>query len=124
LVVALSGVALSIAAFFSWRRYGRSWRRNARQDSAASAVAFYQEMLRALERMGHKRPLHLTPAEYAEQLRMPVVTEVTTLYQRARFGDWTLNPAEIGRVDFLLRELKKQSGQSHMSRENSSIGDG
>jgi hypothetical protein len=116
----MSGAALLIAAFFSWRRYGRSWRRSASQNSAASAVAFYQEMLQCLERAGHKRPGYLTPAEYAEQLRMPVVSEITRVYQQARFGDWALDPSEIGRVDLLLRELKKQSGASRRSRRNSS----
>jgi len=112
LALALFGVALAIAAVFSWRWYGRSWRRNARQDSAASAVAFYQEMLRALERAGHKRAIHQTPAEYAEQLRMPSVTEITTLYQQVRFGDQFLGDDEIARINLLLRELRNRPGKS------------
>jgi transglutaminase-like putative cysteine protease len=123
LVTVLLGLALALAAFFSWRRYGKSWRRNGAQDSAASAVAFYQEMLQALERAGHKRPIHLTPAEYAQQLRMPIVTEITGLYQRARFGDQSLDGSEIGRVDSLLRELKKHSSKSGRSRGHSLISD-
>jgi len=107
--LALSAVALIIAAAFSWRRYGRSWRRNARHDGAASAVAFYQEMLRALERAGHKRAHHQTPAEYAEELRMPAVAEITTIYQQARFGDRTLGNDEIARVSLLLREVRRES---------------
>jgi transglutaminase-like putative cysteine protease len=102
----LSAVALAIAAAFSWRRYGRSWRRNARYDGAASAVGFYQEMLKALERAGHKRANHQTPAEYAEQLRIPAVAEITTIYQQVRFGDRSLGDDEIERVSILLRELK------------------
>jgi transglutaminase-like putative cysteine protease len=107
--LALSVVALIFAAAFSWRRYGRSWRRNARHDSAASAVAFYQEMLRALERAGHKRAYHQTPAEYAEKLRMPAVAELTTIYQQVRFGDRTLGDDEIARVSLLLREVRRGS---------------
>jgi hypothetical protein len=102
-------VALILAVAFSWRRYGRSWRRNARHDGAASAVAFYQEMLRALERVGHKRAHHQTPAEYAEQLRMPAVAEITTIYQQVRFGDRTLGNDEIARVSLLLREVRRGS---------------
>ena len=102
-----SAVALILAAGFSWRRYARSWRRNARQDSAAGAVAFYQETLRALERAGYKRAHHQTPAEYAEQLRMPAVTEITTIYQQVRFGDRPLDDPEIARVDLLLREMRR-----------------
>jgi protein-glutamine gamma-glutamyltransferase len=107
--LAFSVVALLLAAAFSWRRYGRSWRRNARHDGAASAVAFYQEMLRALERAGHKRALHQTPGEYAEQLRMPAVAEITTIYQQVRFGDRTLGDDEIARVSLLLREVRRGS---------------
>jgi hypothetical protein len=102
-----SAVALILAAAFSWRRYGRSWRRNARQDSAAGAVAFYQETLRALERAGYKRAPHQTPGEYAEQLRMPAVTEITTIYQQVRFGDRALGDDEIARVSLLLRDVKR-----------------
>jgi hypothetical protein len=108
LALAFSVVALAVAAAFSWRRYGRSWRRNARQDGAAGAVAFYQETLRALERAGYKRAPHQTPAEYAEQLRMPAVTEITTIYQQVRFGAQTLGDDEIARVDLLLREVRKR----------------
>jgi protein-glutamine gamma-glutamyltransferase len=107
--LALSAVALILAAAFSWRRYGRSWRRSARHDSAASAVAFYQEMLRTLERAGQKRVHHQTPAEYAEQLRMPAVAEITAIYQQVRFGDRTLGDDEIARVSLLLREVKRGS---------------
>jgi hypothetical protein len=105
----LSVVALAAAAAFSWRRYGRSWRRNARHDSAASAVAFYQEMLRSLERGGHKRESHQTPAEYAKQLRIPAVAELTAIYQQVRFGDRVLGDDEITRVSLLLREVRRGS---------------
>ncbi|HEY8460091.1 MAG TPA: DUF3488 and transglutaminase-like domain-containing protein [Blastocatellia bacterium] len=108
LALTLSAAAIITAAAFSWRRYSRSWRRNAMRDSAASAVAFYQEMLKALERAGHKRDSHQTPAEYAEQLRMPAVAEITSIYQQVRFGARTLSDDEIARVDFLLREVKKR----------------
>src|SRR5262249_24699433 len=113
----LGGVATAAAS--SWRRFGRSWRRTARQDSAASAVAFYQEMLRALERAGHKRAIHQTPAEYAEQLRMPAVSEITTIYQQVRFGDQILGDDEIARIGLLLRDVKKKPSKSRGSRENS-----
>jgi transglutaminase-like putative cysteine protease len=107
--LALSAVALALAAAFSWRRYGRSWRRNARHDAAASAVAFYQQMLRTLEHAGHKRAIHQTPAEYAEQLRMPAVAEITAIYQQVRFGDRILGDDEIARISLLLREVGRRS---------------
>ncbi len=108
LALALSVAALALAAAFSWRRYGRSWRRNAKRDSVAAGVAFYLEMSRALERAGHKRAPHQTPAEYAEQLRIPAVTEITNLYQQVRFGARILGDDEIARIDLLLREVKRR----------------
>jgi transglutaminase-like putative cysteine protease/uncharacterized membrane protein len=108
LTLALLGLTLTAITVLSWRKYGQSWRRNAKRDSAASAVAFYHEMLRALERAGYKRAFHQTPAEYAEQLRMPAVTEITNLYQQVRFGDRLLGDDEIARVSLLLRELRKR----------------
>lgn len=108
LTLTLLGLALAIVTVVFWRKYDQSWRRSAKHDSAASAVAFYHEMLRTLERAGHKRAIYQTPAEYAEQLQMPAVTEITNLYQRVRFGDWLLGDDEIARVSLLLRELKKR----------------
>ncbi|MGE0130909.1 MAG: DUF3488 and DUF4129 domain-containing transglutaminase family protein [Blastocatellales bacterium] len=108
LTLALSGLALAIITAAFWRGHGRSWRRNAGRDSAASAVAFYHEMLKTMERAGHKRAIHQTPSEYAEQLRMPAVTEITNLYQQVRFGDQSLGDDEIARVSLLLRELRKR----------------
>jgi hypothetical protein len=119
----LSGVALAIAAVFSWRRYGRSWRRNGRYDGAASAVAFYQEMLKALERAGHKRDHHQTPAEYAQQLRIPAVAEITTIYQQVRFGDRSLGDVDVARVSSLLRELKTRPLR-RLEREEQRNGNG
>jgi hypothetical protein len=65
-------------------------------------------MLRALERSGHERAQHQTPTEYAEQLRMSSVTEITGIYQQVRFGARILGEDEIARVSLLLRELKKR----------------
>src|SRR5262245_15642420 len=105
--LALSVATLVLATAFSWRRYGRSWRRSARHDASASAVTFYQKMLQALERAGHKRALHQTPTEYAEQLRAPAVSEITAIYQQVRFGDRILSDDDIARVSLLLREVRK-----------------
>lgn len=116
LALALLGLALAIVAVIFWRKYSQSWRRTARHDSAASAVSFYQEMLRTLERAGHKRAVHQTPAEYAEQLRMPAVTEITNLYQQVRFGGRLLGDDEVTRVSLLLRELRTQPGEFRRSR--------
>ncbi len=115
LMLALFGLALAAVATVSWRR-SQSWQRRIKRAGAASAVAFYQQMLKTLERAGHKREPHQTPAEFAAQLRMPPVTEITNFYQQARFGNQPLGNDEIARVTFLLLELKRQSNRSWLAR--------
>ncbi len=109
LMLAFFGVMLASVAAFSWRRHRQSWQRKAGRDRAASAIAFYREMLRTLERRGHKRAADRTPAEFAAGLRMPAVTEITDFYQQVRFGHQPLDDDEIERIGLLLRDLKKQS---------------
>ncbi len=111
LTLALLGLALSAVATVYWRR-SQSWQRKIGRDGAASAIAFYQHLLRTLERSGHKRQAHQTPAEFAAQLRMPAVTEITNLYQQVRFGNRPLEDGEIARIDLLLRGLKKRPGKT------------
>jgi protein-glutamine gamma-glutamyltransferase len=93
-------------ALFLWQRYRRSWRYRFRQDPARSAIAFYQELLDTLARAGKRRAPEQTPQEFAAQLRWPQVTELTSLYQRARFGKQGLSEGEITRATQLLRELR------------------
>ncbi|MGH9836611.1 MAG: DUF4129 domain-containing protein, partial [Blastocatellia bacterium] len=99
-------ILASIAAFF-WRRHGQSWRRKVKRDAPASAIAFYQEMLKTLERGGRRRDPDQTPTEFATRLRMPAVTEITNFYQQVRFGNQPLDDGEIARISVLLSELKR-----------------
>lgn len=101
LVLLLSGLAL-----FLWQRYRRSWRYRFKQDPARSAIAFYQELLDTLARAGKRRAPEQTPQEFASWLAWPQVTELTGLYQRARFGKQGLSDGEITRATQLLRELR------------------
>ncbi|MBI1766131.1 MAG: DUF3488 domain-containing protein [Acidobacteria bacterium] len=96
----------SLLAVFLWRQYRRSWRYRFKHDPARSAIAFYQELLDTLARAGKRRTPAQTPQEFAAQLRWPQVTELTGLYQRARFGKQGLNEGEIARALQLLRELR------------------
>ena len=102
-----AGLALAVAV---WWREQNSWRRRMRRDAAGSAVAFYQEMLRALERAGRRRRPDQTPLEFARETGLPGVAEVTRLYQQARFGGG-LTEAEIKQVSLRLRELKSSRGR-------------
>ncbi len=105
--LSIAALLLALAASVWWWRHTRSWRYRFRRDAAGSAVAFYEEMLAQLARFGHRRPTQLTPREFAQQVNQPSVSELTQLYQQARFGGALLSPQQIERVDVLLRELKK-----------------
>lgn len=93
-------------ALFIWQRHRRSWRYRFKHDSARSAIAFYQELLDALARVGKRRQPEQTPQEFATLLSWPPVTELTGLYQRARFGQHGLSEGEIARALQLLREVR------------------
>jgi protein-glutamine gamma-glutamyltransferase len=109
LTLSLFGSATLLAMAFVWRKHRTSWRRKIGNDATVSAVAFYQEMLRTLERRGYKREPHQTPQEFAARLAMPGVTEITRLYQRTRFGKESLTGEEVVRVETLMHELKEQA---------------
>jgi protein-glutamine gamma-glutamyltransferase len=109
LALSLFGLAALFAMAFIWHRHRTSWRRKLGNDATVSAVAFYQEMLRTLERRGYKRESHQTPQEFAARLAMPGVTEITRLYQRTRFGKESLTGEEVMRVETLMHELKEQA---------------
>ncbi|MEP7338580.1 MAG: DUF3488 and transglutaminase-like domain-containing protein [Acidobacteriota bacterium] len=109
-------MAILVALVFLWRNRWPSWRRRIKQDAAESAIKFYQEMLRLLERAGHKREPHQTPQEFAAQLAIPAVGEITQLYQRTRFGDESLSDTEAAQVESLLRELKQQTKRNWLGK--------
>ncbi len=108
-LIGLSSLALAILA---WLRYDRSWKRQARRDAANSSVVLYLEMMRLLEKAGHRRRPDQTPAEFALKLANPAVTEITNLYHRLRFGHDRLTDDEISRLGLLLGELKKSPGRN------------
>jgi transglutaminase-like putative cysteine protease len=109
LALSLFGLAVLSALAFIWHKQRTSWRRKIGNDATVSAVAFYQEMLRTLERRGYKREPHQTPQEFAARLAMPGVTEITRLYQRTRFGKESMTGEEVTRVETLIHELKEQA---------------
>jgi protein-glutamine gamma-glutamyltransferase len=103
----LLGLVLSFWGWYFWRRYTRSWRYRLKHDAARSAIAFYQEMLDTLARAGQRKAAAQTPLEFAAQVNQPGVSELTQLYQQARFGRGGLSADEIVRVGALLQTLKR-----------------
>ncbi len=105
--LALLGLVAALLGWYFWRRYTRSWRYRLKYDVAHSAIAFYQEMLDTLARAGQRKAPAQTPLEFAAQVNQPGVSELTRLYQQARFGRGGLSEGEIARVGALLQTLKR-----------------
>ncbi|MBS1791189.1 MAG: DUF3488 domain-containing protein [Acidobacteria bacterium] len=100
-------IAIVIGGLLYWQRtHLQFWQRPTNLTPAESAVRFYREMLQTLERAGHRRHPDQTPLEFAANLGLPAVSEITQLYQRKRFGDESLTKEETARVETLLQELK------------------
>jgi len=78
--------------------------------ASPSTVGFYERMLRLLARRGWPRSPALTAREFAASLGgrpdlSGPVMELTSLYERVRFGGEKLPPADEARAGALLREL-------------------
>ena len=107
-VMGFLGLLAAAVALYEWRRYSRSWRQLARRNGRNSAVAFYHEMSRMLERRGIKREPSLTPREFAASVGMTEVSDLTQAYEHARYSERALTSDEVARVGSLLQQLKRR----------------
>lgn len=122
-LLALSFVSLYVVIAYRKRRglpptgYGPWWhrlfilplwrRRLARRDYRQSAVLFYEQMLAIAKRAGLVKQPYQTPVEFALASGLSPIREITTLYNRVRFGGAQLDEHETRRVSELLGELKQ-----------------
>ena len=84
------------------------WRRKLTQrDYRQSAVLFYEQMLAIVRRAGLVKQPDQTPIEFATASGLSPIREITTLYNRVRFGGAELDERESRRVSELLGELKQ-----------------
>jgi len=116
---AILALMLAASLFLLWWRkqliltgYGGLWswvvsllRQRAPQQSA---IIFYNQMLLMLLRRGIERRADQTPQEFAAQVGLPEVKEVTEIYNRTRFGQASLSALDLKRVQWLLREIKRK----------------
>ena len=123
LFLALSVVSLYVVLAHLKRRgrpptgYGPWWhrlfilplwrRRLAKRDFRQSAVLFYEQMLAISRRAGLVKLPHQTPLEFALESGLAPIREITSMYNRVRFGGANLSEAETLRVSNLLGELKQ-----------------
>jgi protein-glutamine gamma-glutamyltransferase len=87
--------------FLPWLRF------STRNDAQRSAVLFYNEMLDVLARSGVKRPEHLTPAEFAAQVDLPPVIELTQAYNAIRFGGAETAAFDAARMRERMKRLRE-----------------
>ncbi|MDX2041018.1 MAG: DUF3488 and transglutaminase-like domain-containing protein [Acidobacteriota bacterium] len=106
-LVLLGFAVLGLGFVLTQRLRGRLGAANA--NAVQQSVKFYQDMLHALERSGHRRQPDQTPMEFAATVKLPAVIEITQMYQRARFGQVALTAEESSRIESLLRELKRKN---------------
>jgi hypothetical protein len=84
------------------------WRRRVTQrDYRQSAILFYEQMLAIARRAGLVKQPHQTPVEFAAASGLSPIREITTMYNRVRFGGAQLDESETRRVSDLLGELKQ-----------------
>src|SRR5262245_5039963 len=121
-LLAVMMVSLYIVLAFRKRRrlpdtgYGPWWhrlfilplwrRRLAKRDYRQSAVLFYEQMLAIARRAGLVKQPDQTPIEFALASGLTPIREITTLYNRVRFGGAELDENETRRVSELLGKLK------------------
>ena len=77
----------------------------------SSRVDFYQRLLNLLAKRGLTRETHLTPLEFAAQVGATEAAVITTAYNRVRFGNQKLSPAESRMLEQALARLEKGVAQ-------------
>ncbi|HVN79498.1 MAG TPA: DUF3488 and transglutaminase-like domain-containing protein [Terriglobia bacterium] len=74
------------------------------------ALKFYRDLLSFLRSRGVTKPPCLTPNEFAESIRDPLlrseVIKITSLYNQIRFSPDPINREQVGRAHQLLSELR------------------
>ncbi|HEY3102629.1 MAG TPA: transglutaminase domain-containing protein, partial [Pyrinomonadaceae bacterium] len=112
LLVSGSALGLLMAVFvtrrvrrFGWQKGLRVWQTGA--ETETTRVAFYERLLRTLERQGIKRELYETPLEFASALGVNEARAITNAYNRVRFGEEKLSESERSQIESLLTRIEQ-----------------
>lgn len=74
---------------------------------ARSTVEFFERMMRILAASGFERPAYQTPLEFAASVGQAPAVQLTTAYNRVRFGGEPLSKDEAREIEEWLREIKE-----------------
>lgn len=78
-----------------------------------STIGFYQKMLQILQKKGIKKPGHLTPLEFAQQIAIlnpqaySAAQQLTAAYYKCRYGNAELADSQRKTIKSLLGHLKE-----------------
>jgi transglutaminase-like putative cysteine protease len=78
------------------------------EEKRASAVEFYERLMRALASRGMRRAENETPLEFATTVGMPEALKITQAYNRVRYGEQPLSPNEITEIEMWLSRMEKE----------------
>ena len=112
LVLAICVLGLALIAFVVF--FGkRAWRwvrtgsiRTAEEGRSYSSVQFYERLISLMEQRGLPRDRHLTPLEFAKNLKSSEALLITRAYNRVRFGNEKLSAGEKREVERALGALE------------------
>jgi transglutaminase-like putative cysteine protease len=90
---------------FGWRRGLKVWR--AGTESEGSRVDFYERLIAILERQGIRRQSYQTPSEFALAVGSNEARAITSAYNRVRYGEEKLSPAERKQIELLLSQIEQ-----------------
>jgi transglutaminase-like putative cysteine protease len=78
-----------------------------KRDHRASMILFYEQMLAIAAKAGLIKSPDQTPMEFALASGYAQIREITSLYNRVRFGNAQLDEREVRRISELLGNLKQ-----------------
>lgn len=97
-------VVLFGKGFWRWVRTGAI--RSAEEGRTYSSVQFYERLISLMEQRGLSRDRHLTPLEFAKNLKSNEALLITRAYNRVRFGGQRLSANEKREVERALGVLE------------------
>ena len=103
-------IVLPAILVYGWRMYRNHQRK---LELIRTPILFYQEMLSLLQQKGFEKPVAVTPFEFAASVKeaMPSsagedVVHLTSLFYRARFGNYALTRDDQAFVESALLRLQ------------------
>jgi protein-glutamine gamma-glutamyltransferase len=76
------------------------------EEERDSVIEFYERMTTILAARGLRREPDETPLEFATAAGMPEVLKITEAYNRVRYGEQALLPAEVAEIEKWLRDME------------------